>query len=124
MVYLLPTVVLLVLVLGGLYLVVLRRAAPEGGAWRAVALTGLVSGVMAAVLTALTAVLSFTALLDTAPFRDSLGVVAFMGIPAALVGVGCGALGFQSGERSTSIVGFVLSVVSLLVWLVMLFVAG
>ena len=67
--FLLPTLVLIVLVLGGLYLGVLRRAAPEGEAWRAVALTGLGSGVVAAVLTLLVAVLSFTALLDAAPLE-------------------------------------------------------
>jgi len=124
MVFLLLIVVLVGLVLGGLYLGVLRRAAPEGGAWKAVALTGLVSSVVAALLTVLAAVLSFTTLFDAVPFRDPLAVVAFLGLPAALVGVGCGALGLKAGARRTAIAGLVLALVSILAWLIMAFVAG
>lgn len=124
MMFLLLTVVLVVLVLGALYLGVLRRAAPEGDAWTAVALTGLVASVVAVLLTALAAVLSLTALLDAAPFRDPLGGVAFLGLPVALVGIGCGVLGLKAGARRGAIVGLVLAVVASLAWLAMLFVAG
>lgn len=124
MAFLLPILIFIVLGLGGLYLVVLRRVAPESGAWRAVALTGLGAGIVAAVLTALAAVLSFTAILDAAPFRDLFGIVAFMGLPVALLGVGCSALGLKAGVRRAALIGLILSVVSVLAWLAMFALAG
>lgn len=53
-----------------------------------------------------------TALLDTAPFRDPLAIVAFLGLPAALVGGGCGALSLKAGTRRAAIAGRVLAVVA------------
>ena len=85
MVFLLP---LVILVIGGVYIVFLRKTSSDGAGWRAVALTGLISGIVAAMLTALAVVLSMTSLLDNTTFSGLLGVVAFLGIPAALVGVG------------------------------------
>ena len=116
MAVLLLLVILVILVLGGVYVVFLRRATREGAGWRAVALTGLVSSLVAAVLAA---VLSLTALLDATPFREPLGVVAFLGIPAALVGVGCSALGLKSEARSASVIGLALSAVSIVTWIAM-----
>lgn len=119
MIFLLLLVILVILLLGGVYVVFLRRAAREGPGWRAVALTGLVAGVVAAVLTALASVLSLTPLLDAMPFREPLGVVAFLGIPAALVGVGCGALGLKSKGWTLSVTGLALSAASLAAWITM-----
>jgi len=119
MVILLSLVVLVILVLGGVYVFFLRRVARESAGWRIVALTGLVSGSLAAVLTGLAAVLSLTPLLDATSFRGPLGVVAFLGIPAALVGVGCSAFGLKSEAQMASVVGFALSVVSIVTWIAM-----
>jgi hypothetical protein len=124
MVVLLPILLFIVLGLGVLYLVVLRRVAPENRAWRALVLTGLGAGVVAAVLTAISALLSFTAILDASPFRDLFGIVAFMGLPVALLGVGCSACGLKAGAWRAARVGLILSVLSILAWLAMFALAG
>jgi hypothetical protein len=77
-------VLLLVLALGVLYGVVLRGAPREGTAWRAVAQTGFVAGIVAAGLTALAALMSFTSMLEATPLNGPLGMAAFLGIPVAL----------------------------------------
>jgi hypothetical protein len=115
---------LLVLALGVLYGVVLRRASREGTAWRIVAQTGFVAGIMAAVLTALAALMSFTSMLEATPLNGPLGLAAFLGIPAALVGIGCGAVGLRSDARSQALVGLVLSAACVVAWTVMETVAG
>jgi uncharacterized membrane protein len=115
----LPLVIVVVLILAGVYVVYLRRAAREGAGWKAVALTGLVAGIVAAVLTALIAVLSLTPLLDSLPFREPLAMIAFLGIPAALVGVGCGILGLKSKARSAAVIGLALSALSIITFTAM-----
>lgn len=112
-------VLLLVLVLGGAYVIFLRGAARDSTGWRAVAWTGCVAGIAAAVLTALGGILSFTSFFDALPFRDALGILAFMAIPAALAGVACGALGLRSALRRPALVGLVLSVFCIVTWFVM-----
>jgi hypothetical protein len=44
---------------------------------------------------------------------------AFLGIPVALVGLGCSTLGLKSEARSAAVTGLALSVVSLAAWIVM-----
>lgn len=119
MVVLLLLVVLVLLALGGAYVVFLRQAPRKGAGWKAIALIGLVSGVASAVLTALAAVLSLTPLLDAIPLREPLGVVTFLAIPTVLVGVGCSVLGLKSEARSVSAVGLALSAVSIVTWIAM-----
>ncbi len=124
MVIIVPVAVLVVVVLGVVYVLFLRRAVRDGGVWKAVAVTGLVAGLVAALSTALAAVMTFTPLLEKTPFNGPLGLVAFLGIPIALVGVGCGALGLKSASRGLAISGLALSVVSLVAWVVMQLTMG
>ena len=114
---------LLVLALGILYGVVLRGAPRGGAAWRVVAQTGFVAGIMAAVLTALAALVSFTTILEATPLNGPLAVASFLGFPAALVGIGCGAVGLKSEARSQALVGLVLSIASIIGWTVMATIA-
>ncbi len=110
---------LLIIALGVLYVRVLRTAPREGSAWQAVARTGLVAGILAAVLTALAALMSFTSLLEAVPLNAPLGLAAFLGLPAALVGSLCGAVGLMSGARSRALVGLILSAASIAAWTIM-----
>lgn len=112
-------VLLIVLVLGGAYVLSLRGAARDSTGWKVITWAGCAAGIAAVILTALAGILSFTPLLDALPFRDALGVLAFMGIPAALVGVACGALGLKSTLRRPALVGLVLSALSMIAWFVM-----
>jgi hypothetical protein len=96
MVMVLLIVFLLVLILGVLYGLVLRGASREGTAWRAVAQTGFWAGIIA----------------------------AFLGIPAAIAGIGCGAVGLKSDARSQALAGLVLSAACIAAWTVMEIVAG
>jgi hypothetical protein len=84
-----------------------------------VAQTGFVAGILAAVLTALAALLSFTPLLEASPLRDTFGLAAFLGLPAALVGIGCGTIGLKSEVRYQALVGLVLSAACVVAWSVM-----
>jgi len=85
--------------------------------------TGFVAGIMAAVLTALAAFVSFTTILEATPLNGPLAVASFPGLPAALVGVGCGAVGLKSDARSQALVGLVLSIASIVAWTVMATIA-
>jgi hypothetical protein len=114
---------LLVLVLGVLYGVVLQRVPQEGTAWRVVAQTGFVAGIMAILLTALAALISFTPLLEATPLRGPLGVAAFLGLPVALIGIGCGAVGLMSRVRSRALIGLVLSAACVVAWTAMVTIA-
>ena len=85
-----------------------------------VARTGLIAGIVAVVLTALTAVLTFTLLLEATPFNGPLALIGFLGPPAALVGALCGALGLRSVARTQAIAGLVLSILSIAAWVLIL----
>ena len=115
---------LLVLALGILYGVFLRGVPQNSTAWRGVAQTSFGLGILAIVLTALAAILSFTSWLAATPLNGPLAVAAFLAIPVALVGLGCGAIGWKSGARSRAIVGLALSAVSLIAWTIMEMIVG
>jgi len=115
---------LLVLAIAILYSVVLRRAPQNGTAWRGVAHASFVAGILAVVLTALAAIISFTSVLEATPLNGPLGVAAFLAIPVALVSIGCGAIGLKSDARSQALVGIALSAASILAWTIMEIIAG
>jgi hypothetical protein len=94
-----------------------------GGSRQALATTSLVAGITGAVLTGFAAVLTFTLWLEATPFNGPLAFVAFVGAPAALVGIVCGALGLKSDARSRALVGLVLSVLSIAAWFVIVVMA-
>ncbi len=85
--------------------------------------TALVSGIVAVVLTALSAVLTFTLWLEATPFNGPLALIGFLGPLAALVGVLCGALGLKSSARREAVIGLVLSAVSGAAWILILTMA-
>jgi len=114
---------LLVLALGVLYVVVLRPMPHESASWRAVAQTGFVTSILAAVLTALAALASFTSLFEATPINGPFGLAAFLGLPVALVGVGCDAIGLKSEMRNQALIGLVLSIVCIVAWIIMATVA-
>ena len=93
---------------------------PDTGGSTTQARISLVAGIVAAVLTGLSAVLTFTLWLDATPFSGPLALAAFLGVPAALVGVVCGALGLKSTARSSALVGLVLSVPAIAGWVIIL----
>ncbi len=115
---------LFVLALGILYGVFLRRTPQNSTAWRGVAQTSFVAGIMAVVLTVLAAIISFTSVLEATPLNGPLGVAAFLAIPVALVGIGCGAIGLKSDARSRAIVGLALSATSIIAWTIMEIIVG
>jgi hypothetical protein len=115
---------LLVLALGILYGVFLRRAPQNSTAWRGVAQASFVAGIMAVVLTALAAIISFTSVFEATPLNGPLGVAAFLAIPVALVGIGCGAIGLKSDVRSRALVGLALSAASIIAWTIMEIIVG
>lgn len=86
------------------------------GSGHGLATTSLVAGIAGAVLTALSAVLTFTLWLEATPFNGPLALVGFLGAPAALVGIVCGALGLKSEARSRALAGLVLSALSIAAW--------
>jgi hypothetical protein len=115
---------LLVLALVILYGVVLRRTPQNSTAWRGVAQTSFVAGILAVVLTALAAIISFTSVLEATPLNGPLGVAAFLAIPAALVSIGCGVIGLKSDEHSRALLGLALSAASILAWTTMEIIVG
>ena len=122
-----PIVLILVLALAAAYFLVLRRASREGKAWRVVAWTGVVLGIIALTLTALAAVLSFSPWLDwikSTPLLGPLGVASFLSVPVALAGLAFGGLGLMSESRAPAIVGLALSAASIVGWIAMLTIAG
>lgn len=62
------------------------------------------------------AVLTFTLWLETTIFNGPVALIAYAGLPAALVGMVCGALGMKSEGRNKAIVGTALSLIVLLAW--------
>ena len=93
------------------------------GRGNGLARTALVSGIVAAVLTALSAVLTFTLWLEATPFNGPLALMGFLGPFAAVLGVVCGALGLKSSERRQAVIGLVLSAVSGVAWILILTMA-
>lgn len=83
---------------------------------RAFSTTSLVAGITGATLTALAAVLTFTLWLEATPFNGPLAFVAYVGVPAALVGIVCGVLGLKSDARRRALAGLVLSVLTIAAW--------
>lgn len=57
------------------------------------------------------------------PLRDPLAMIAFLGLPAALIGVGCGVDGLKSNTRSQAVVGLVLYAACVAAWTIMATVA-
>ena len=110
---------LLVLALGVLYGVFLRRVPQNSSAWRGLAQASFVAGIIAVVLTALAAIVSFTSVLEATFLNGPLGAAAFLAIPVAFVGIGCGALGLKSDARSRAFVGLALSAASIIAWTIM-----
>ncbi len=115
---------LLILALGALYGIVLRRTPREGAAWQVMAQTGFIAGIIAVLLTALAAIMSFTTMFEATPLNAPLGIAAFLGLPAALVGIGCGAVGLRSTGRGQALAGLILSVASVIAWTVMETIVG
>ncbi len=83
----------------------------------------MVSGIVAVVLTGLSAVLTFTAWLEATPFNGPLALIGFVGPFAALLGIVCGALGLKSAERREAVIGLILSALSGLAWILILTMA-
>lgn len=117
-------VFLLVIALGILYGVFLRGSPQDSTAWQGVAQASFVAGIMAVALTALAAIISFTSVLEATPLNGPLGVTAFLAIPIALVGIGCGALGLKSDGHSRALVGLALSAASIIAWTIMEIIVG
>lgn len=85
-----------------------------------IARTSLTCGLLACVLTILVAIMTFTALLEATPFNGPLGLVAFLGLPAALVGIVTGAFGTRSPQgRGFAVTGLLLSASALGAWIFM-----
>ncbi len=90
-----------------------------------IARTSLTCGLLACVLTILVAIMTFTALLEATPLNGPLGLVAFLGLPAALVGIVTGAFGARSPQsRGFAITGLLLSASALGAWIFMQVTVG
>ena len=73
--------------------------------------------------TALAAALTFTLWLEATAFNGPLALVAYVGVPAARLGIVCGALGLKSGARGTALTGLVLSALVVVAWFVIVVMA-
>lgn len=110
---------LVVLVLGVLYGAFLRGAPDNSNAWRSMAQTSFLAGIIAIVLTALAAILSFTDVLEATPFNGPISFAVFLAIPIALVGIGFGVIGLKSEARNRAIAGLALSAACIILWTIM-----
>ena len=113
---LLPITLMFILPFGILYNSVLRHADRESTIWESVARIGVGAGILAVVLTTLYAVMFLTSLFDNMPFGASLPGTAFLGLPAAFVGIGCSALCLKSKARAQALVGLILSFACVVTW--------
>ena len=114
---LLPITLMFILPFGILFDSVLRHADRESSTWQAVARIGVIAGILAVLLTTLYGAMFLTSLFDTLPFGEYLLGTAFLGLPAAFVGIGCSALCLKSKAHSQALVGLIISVACVVMWI-------
>jgi len=89
----------------------------------AAGVTALAAGITAAVLTALSAVVTFTLWLEATVFNGPAALLGFLGVPAALLGLAFGVAGLRSSSRNKAIAGMVLCAASLAAWVLIIVLA-